>query len=100
MLVHVAREFTFTSPPANFVHEAFVETQDQIPMSGIGWDCNIHLQVSVTDDSIVQMYANEIVVSRVSCADELFGDVSARSATVIDCGRQTAWAMYGMYTPA
>lgn len=84
MLLDVAREFTFTSPPANFVHEAFVETQDYIPMSGIGWECNIHLQVSVTNDSIVQMYANEIVVRRVSGADELFDDESARPATA-DC---------------
>lgn len=100
MLVHVACEFAFVSPPANFSHEAFIETKDGIPMGSIGWECNVHLQISITDGSIVQVYADEIVVSRVSGADELFENGSARPAMAISCGRQTAWAMYGMYTPA
>jgi len=87
MLVHVACEFAFVSPPANFVHEAFIETKDEIPMGSIGWECNVHLQISITDDSIVQVYADEIVVSRVSGADELFENGSAGPAMAIQLWR-------------
>lgn len=96
VLLDVACELTLSCPPINFGHEAFIETKHEVPMSGIGWKCNVHLQVSITDDSIVQVYSNEIVVSGVSGADELFENGSARPAIAINCGRQTAWAMYGI----
>jgi hypothetical protein len=51
-------------------------------VSGIGRQGNIHLQVSVADHSVVQVHANEVVVGRVSRADELFKDGSARPAIV------------------
>lgn len=78
VLVDVACEFALACSPIDFRHEAFIETKHEIPVSGIGRQGNIHLQVSVADDSVVQVHANEIVVSRVSRADELFDHESAR----------------------
>ena len=80
VLVDVACEFALACSPIDFRHEAFIETKHEIPVSGIGRQGNIHLQVSVADDSVVQVHANEIVVSRVSRADELFERESARPA--------------------
>ena len=77
VFVNVACEFALACPLIDFLHERFVETEDEVPVSGIGREGNIHLQVAVADDGIVQMYAHEIVVSRVSCADELFECQSA-----------------------
>ena len=57
-------------------------------MSGIGWECNVHLQVTVADDSVVQVYARKIVVRCISGADELFDDESARPS-IVNCFWQT-----------
>lgn len=79
MLIHVASEVALACPPIDFRHEAFVETKDEVPVSGVGRQCDVHLQVAVADDGVVQVYAHEIVVSRVPGADELFDDMSASS---------------------
>ena len=77
MLIHVACEVALARPPVDFRHEAFVETKDEVPVDGVGRQCDVHLQVAVADDGIVQVYAQEVVVSRVSRANELFGDILA-----------------------
>jgi hypothetical protein len=100
MLVDVACEVAFACPPIEFHHEAFVKSEDDVPVGCIGGERNVHLQVTVADDSVVKVYTREIVVCRVSGADELFDDESARPAITFGSDRQTAAAMYGMYTPA
>lgn len=83
MLVNVASEVAFTCPPIEFCHEAFVKTEDEVPVSSVGWKRNIHLQIAVANHSVVEVYTREIVVCRVSCADELFENKSARPSTAI-----------------
>lgn len=79
VFIHVACKVALACPPVDFRHEAFIEAKDEVPVSGVGRQCDVHLQVAVADDGIVQVHAHEIVVSRVSGTDELFGDTSASS---------------------
>ena len=43
MFVNVACEFALAGPLIDFGHEALIETEDEVPMSCIGWECDIHL---------------------------------------------------------
>ena len=36
VLIHVASEVALACPPIDFRHEAFVETKDEVPVSGVG----------------------------------------------------------------
>jgi hypothetical protein len=43
MLVYVACEVALACPSIEFSHEAFVEAEDEVPVSSVGWKCNVHL---------------------------------------------------------
>jgi len=101
VLVNVACEATIIRTCVEVIQVAFIQTEYVVPIRRIGGKWHQHLDVAVADDCGVDVHPHEIVVLRLSGAYELVGDTLARVTKMVQHEiKQTAPAMYGMYTPA
>jgi hypothetical protein len=81
LLFDVLCQATFVCSLFEIGHEAFIETHDEVPMSGIRRKSHVHLQVGVANGGGVHVHAYQIVVRRVSGTYELSDNTSAQYAT-------------------
>jgi len=101
VLFNVGCEATIIGACVEVGEVAFIQTEYVVPVRRIGRKGHRHLDDTVADDCGVDVHAHETVVLRLSGAYELVGDTLARVTKMIQHEiKQTAPAMYGMYTPA